>query len=330
MIPPPSSPATVTHSITMQNGWTWVSFPVEFDDYTLNSVFSSANLGGYSHVNGNEVKDQYVFAEFYAGYGFYGTLTSVNTNGMFAVKMSSSATLTVTGPPVTLPKTININQGWTYVPVPYQTTVTLASGMAVPSGFSYGNGDEFKDFFTFSEFYQGYGWYGTLTSMVPGIGYMLKTASSGTATYNELAAGRRLAEGKKLIAAQPVEEMRAAGPAPADWTVDAGRYAQTMTMVALVTIDGVRKESGTLAAIVGKELRGVQATAKIPPFGAYAGKALYLLVIRGNEDGDSVSFQYYDGATKTALDKTVKFAVNGKVGNVVAPFMLAQKPKLFG
>ena len=74
----------------------------------------------------------------------------------------------------------------------------------------------------------------------------------------------------------------------------------------------------------------MQATAKIPPFGAYAGKALYLLVVRANEDGETVSFQYYDGVTKTALDKTVKFVVNSKMGNVVAPFMLAQKLNLFG
>ena len=59
-------------------------------------------------------------------------------------------------------------------------------------------------------------------------------------------------------------------------------------------------------------------------------EALYLLVIRGNGDGETVSFQYYDGVTKTALDKTVKFVVNSKMGNVVAPFMLAQKLNLFG
>merc|ERR1711908_235999 len=103
-----------------------------------------------------------------------------------------------------------------------------------------------------------------------------------------------------------------------------------MTVTALVTIDGAIKESGTLAAMVGTELRGLQQTIKLPPFGAYAGKAMYLLVVRANGDGETVSFQYYDGVAKTVLDKTIQFVVNGKEGNVIAPFMLAKKAKLFG
>jgi len=119
--------------------------------------------------------------------------------------------------------------------------------------------------------------------------------------------------------------MLAAGPIPPDWTVNVGKFAQTMTVTALVTIGGTRKDSGTLAAMVGKEVRGVQSTAKIPPFGAYVGKAVYMLVVRGDTNGELVSFHYYDGTSKIPLDKTIKFEVNGKLGNAVAPYMLTQR-----
>ena len=50
-----------------------------------------------------------------------------------------------------------------------------------------------------------------------------------------------------------------------------------MVVTALVAISGVKKDWGALAALVNNEVQGVQATAKLPPFDAYAGQAIYLL-----------------------------------------------------
>jgi hypothetical protein len=317
----------------MAIGWNWISFPVEFDSLAVNDVFAPSKMGSGAFAALDQIKDQFMFTEYYAGYGFYGTLATVTTDSMYAIKLAANGdTFTMTGPPVTLPKTINLNIAWTYISMPYQTNQPLSNTFLVADGVSvtFQATNQIKDFYTFAEYYEGYGWYGTLTTMVPGTGYMIKTTTAGTATYPALGGRRQLAEPKKLIAAPSVEEVTSAGPSPADWKFAAGRYAQTMSVTALVTVGGARKESGTLAAMVGSELRGVQSTAKVPPFGAYAGKAMYLIVVRANEDGETVSFQYFDGATKTALDKTIKFSANGKEGNVIAPLMMAQKPKLFG
>ena len=68
---------------------------------------------------------------------------------MYAVKLTTSATLSVTGMPTTLPKTVTLNAGWTFVPCPYQSSTPLASGAPV---FLYTQGDQIKSQATFAEY----------------------------------------------------------------------------------------------------------------------------------------------------------------------------------
>ena len=48
-----------------------------------------------------------------------------------------------------------------------------------PHTFGYANGDQLH----FSEYYDGYGWFGTLTTLEPGSGYQAKVAAGGSATF---------------------------------------------------------------------------------------------------------------------------------------------------
>ena len=81
--------------------------------------------------------------------GFYGQLTTLTTNVMYAVKLGSSATLSVTGMPTTLPKTVSLNSGWTFVPCPFQSSIALSTG--APS-FTYTQGDQYKSQAQFAEY----------------------------------------------------------------------------------------------------------------------------------------------------------------------------------
>uniref|UniRef100_A0A7S3BKZ5 Uncharacterized protein n=1 Tax=Haptolina ericina TaxID=156174 RepID=A0A7S3BKZ5_9EUKA len=134
----------------------------------------------------DQVKNQFEFAEYYDGFGFYGTLSSMSADVMFAVKTASEATLTVTGAPVALPKSVTLYRGWTWVPCPYQTAVQLADALTYESSAGtslYAAGDQFKSQFEFAEFYAGFGFYGTLTTVEPGKGYRVKTSEAGTASF---------------------------------------------------------------------------------------------------------------------------------------------------
>ena len=116
----------------------------------------------------------------------------------------------------------------------------------------------------------------------------------------------------------------AAAPPPAtvSWSVVASDFSDTMTLTAMVTVDGVDQASGTLGAFVGSQVRGVQSTPSSPPFGAYAGKSVFQLTVYANAGGETVSFKFHDGASTADMAETLAFVVNGNQGSVTSPIAL--------
>jgi len=183
MLPPAPpvapSPLSATLSATLAPGWTWFSLNVFGDDMSVGAVFSGATFG-YS----DPIKSQSTFTNYYgAEFGFFGGLVTLTTDEMYAVHTSTGGSFSYTGVPVSLPKTISLSVGWTWIPNPYQSTVQLAD--ASPT-FSFQSGDQWKNYAQFSEFYEGWGWFGTLMSLSPGGGYKVRTAVSGEATFRAL------------------------------------------------------------------------------------------------------------------------------------------------
>ena len=171
--PPPTA---LTFSIGLYSGWTFISFNLEPSDTGINAVFGRLT----SLQGGDHVKNQYVFTDYYDGFGFFGGLTTLTTDDMYAVKVATSTTLTVSGTPVALPKPITLNSGWTWLPCPYQSTIGLADG--VPE-YTYTNGDQCKSQGKFAEYYEGFGFFGTLTTLAPGEGYKMKVSTGGSAVF---------------------------------------------------------------------------------------------------------------------------------------------------
>jgi len=172
---PSTAPSTASISVDMAIGWTWMSLSVQPADASVSAV-----LGDLPLFQGDYVKSQSTFSEYYSGWGFFGGLTTLTTDEMYQVKLAASGTLVISGAPVALPRAVSLSAGWTWLPCPYLSSVTLASG--VPS-FNYASGDQFKSQSQFAEFYPGYGWFGTLATLHPGSGYKLKVAGSGSATF---------------------------------------------------------------------------------------------------------------------------------------------------
>eukprot|EP00326_Haptolina_ericina_P005331 CAMPEP_0181212292 /NCGR_PEP_ID=MMETSP1096-20121128/24270_1 /TAXON_ID=156174 ORGANISM="Chrysochromulina ericina, Strain CCMP281" /NCGR_SAMPLE_ID=MMETSP1096 /ASSEMBLY_ACC=CAM_ASM_000453 /LENGTH=167 /DNA_ID=CAMNT_0023303807 /DNA_START=6 /DNA_END=509 /DNA_ORIENTATION=+ len=161
----------------MNKGWTWLSLNVEIADMSLGSVFGDLSN---PFVNDDYIKGQFEFSQYYAGYGFYGTLNTIRTDTMYKVKKASSAALTFAGEPTALPKAFTISAGWNYVPCPHQRSVALGEGL--PS-HSWVSGDTMKSQMQFATYYEGFGWFGQLSSLDPGQGYKMKVASSGSAPF---------------------------------------------------------------------------------------------------------------------------------------------------
>ena len=66
----------------------------------------------------------------------------------------------------------------------------------------------------------------------------------------------------------------ASASTPYGWTVNAADFANSMTLTAVIEVNGIEPPAGTLAAFVGSECRGVQAAPLSPPFGPFAGKQM--------------------------------------------------------
>uniref|UniRef100_A0A7S3ANW4 Uncharacterized protein n=1 Tax=Haptolina ericina TaxID=156174 RepID=A0A7S3ANW4_9EUKA len=141
----------------------------------LNAIFSELAL-----TTGDHIKSQTLFSDYYLGYGFFGGLKALTTDTMYAVKVTGSAALIVSGTPVALPKSVTFNSGWNFLPCPYQTSRPLVD--SVPT-FTYTTGSQLKSQMEFAEYYEGFGFYGTLTNLQPGLGYKLKVSVGGPATF---------------------------------------------------------------------------------------------------------------------------------------------------
>ena len=74
---------------------------------SVSGIFDGLELRGGDHL-----KSQYLFSDFYEGYGFFGQLRTLTTMDMYAVKLGSATELNVHGQPVVLPKSLTIGSGW--------------------------------------------------------------------------------------------------------------------------------------------------------------------------------------------------------------------------
>jgi len=287
------------------------------------STFTAQGVFGSIAVADDYIKSQTTFTQFYDGFGFYGTLDAFNNLEMYKIKTASTHTMSIDGAAVELPLDAVLATGWNYIPCPFQTSTDLAAALPQkPTSNPYVQDDLMKSQTVFSTFYEGYGWFGNLNTMDPGVGYKLKVATGGSAQYTS---SRR----RQLQAGPVVNEQPSVTP-PAAWKFDASAYPESMTMTSAVAVGGTQQAVGALAAFVGSDVRGVASRPTVPPFGPHKDKPLYQVTIYGNV-GESVNFKFDQEGATVALDKTLNFVADANEGNLLSPYELADKrSKLFG
>lgn len=147
-------------------------------EIAINSVLAS--ISSSLQGNSNLIKSIAQFSTFYTGYGWYGSLTELPTTSMYKIKLEKSVTATFRGAPVSL-IAVNISSGWNWLPCMRQEAAPIDRGLATHSK-GYTQGDTIKSMTQFTQYYDGYGWFGSLTTLSPGNGYMLKVAIGGEVT----------------------------------------------------------------------------------------------------------------------------------------------------
>ena len=107
------------------------------------------------------------------------------------------------------------------------------------------------------------------------------------------------------------------------WVPDESLYANNMSVIGLIQIDGVDQNSTSLeiGAFCGEEVRGSQIIQHIPALDKY----LVFLTIHG-DSSDEISFKLYDHSIGEELDlrspEAITFAVNGTLGSIINPYVL--------
>jgi hypothetical protein len=163
--------------IALSAGWNWVSFYVEADDL-LEQLETS--LGS----NGEQIKFGNLFTNYYPDYLiWYGSLNSLENEKLYMVKVSNACTVELQGTRANpTSHAITIQEGWNWIGYPCDQAVNVEAALA---GFTPANGDQIKYGNVFTTYYSGTGysmWYGGLTELIPGQGYMYYSNSTETKT----------------------------------------------------------------------------------------------------------------------------------------------------
>ncbi len=159
---------TVTQTIALSSGWNWISPNVDFTLDDLKAALVEALPGTNIQIKSKNT------SVTYNGSRWRGTLNSLDVTRMYKIDISAACEIVLEGTalnPADHPVTIDHGVNWIAYPLHTEMSLTNAfNGFAV-------NGDMVKSK-DISSSYNGIRWRGTLNTLVPGNGYVYKSAGS--------------------------------------------------------------------------------------------------------------------------------------------------------
>lgn len=296
-----------TQSEDLALGWNWYSTYID-----QSNGEGLANLENALNGYGEMIKSKNHFVMFSPELNsWYGDLTEINNTSMFMIKMSDAQAADLIGCYAYV-DTITLQPGWTWIgyPLPDNTNVSQLI-TAIQGGPS--DNDMVKSKENFAMFSADYNlWYGSLNTLTPGGGYMyMSNASSNKAlNYNN--------RSRENIHIHTLDIPSV------HWVANHGRFADNMTIMGIIALDGKLIESDTLevGAFVNGEMRGAGRAAYIEEMDAYR----IFLTIHG-EEGEVVNFRLFDHSRdrerRIRCKEQVVFKPNLHYGTLDAPHRLS-------
>ena len=288
---------TTEQDMELAEGWNWWSTYIDLTDEGL------ARLEDGLGSNGEIVKSMNQFVACQDG-GWYGTLSALNNQNMYMIRVKADQTVHLSGvkvDPAQLP--IELVSNWNWIGYPLATAQSIENALAQ---LEPDDGDILKSIGSFTTFDSEYGgWFGGLRRLAPGEGYMYKAKQSQSFYYSE---GRRYAsEGTDI---------------PLYWKANAHAYADNMSVVAAVFLDGneLRSDGYEVAAFSDGQCLG---TTRLLHHGLR--DRYYALIPVSGSAGMTVSFRLYkvgDSEFQSEALETFGFAVNGVIGTLNEPLTL--------
>jgi len=317
--PPPSPPPpSLVQNIALNAGWTWFSLNVQSNDMAINTI-----LGSLPKKTAEDyIKDLGKYSTYYAPPVniWQGGLTEVTPNTMYKIQVKEAQTLSVAGESVPLEQDMTIQNGWNYMPYHPQMASPMDASRGAMMDFTWSKGDFMKSRTAFAQYYgPSAGWQGSLNEMEPGQGFMVKVALDGVGKWKMASTGRRL-DDNAVIAPRRRLSM------PAEWSsFDYHQFESTVSVTAVVAINESPVTTGTIAAFVGNEIRGVASISSVSSMGGkYAPAKAFFLTVYSDKQNEQITFKYAaDASTITEFtDAPLTFTNDNQHGDLENPWML--------
>ena len=295
----------IIQPIQFSQGWNWWSGYVELGENGLEML--EEGLGD----NGLMIKSQNDgYSSYLAGYGWYGSLTSIANENTYQVRVNEACEIELAGntaDPAEHP--ITLHNGWTWIGYPVNNSMSIADAL---SGITPQSNDMLKSQNDgYASYLEGYGWYGSLTMLEPGMGLMYKSNSTEDVTL--------------VYPSDVVTRDEAKANLRADdnhFVPNLNAYADNMNVMAVVELNGeeLRSENYELAAFANGEVRGSVTLSYVEPLDRYVA----FLTVAG-EDVTELTFGLYDiesGMEIMDCTQTINFSVNAVAGSFAEPYVV--------
>ncbi len=222
--------------------------------------------------------------------------------------MMENASLSVVGASLDLPsEVVKVANGWNWIGYNSSSILSLNQALA---GLNPENGDLIKGQSGFA-YFEGYEWVGTLTSLVPGRGYMYYSTADSVKSfsYPSVSVLPGFLAAPRILAA-PVSPASRAYSA-----VDAHAYSGNMTVVAVVSDNDTVLRDCEVGAFVGTECRASSVANE---------KGLLFLTISGdaNASSDALVFKVMADGVERVAYTTVSYAEDANYGSLSNPFVI--------
>ena len=291
------SQGEVTQETEFFQGYTWWSTYIEQEGINglsiLENGLGESGVGILSQADG--------FAYYYSDYGWYGSLAGIHNESSYKINTNEPCTAVMTGQ-VAVPShhPITLSYGWTWLG--YVPLATMEINEAL-SGLEATEGDGLKSQEGYSVFYAGYGWYGSLSTIEPGMGLMYYSSNSDPVTFTYPDNGR----GGEMKANLTAEHNH--------WKPNVYAYPDNMTVMAVVELEGaeISSDNYELAAFAANgECRGSVRLIFAEPLHRHVA----FLTVSG-KDAAELSFRLYD--TETGMEyydaeESLSFVANALMG----------------
>ena len=258
------------------------------------------------------IKGQGGFADYYPGFGWYGTLSDMDNLSAYKLDVNYPGDIVYEGTSVDVNTTpISISSGWNWISYLPQESMDINTAFASLSSSS-SAGDYIKSQGGFADYYAGFGWYGTLSTMNPTKGYMLDANNSGTLLYPE--------SGSLSIASSSYDLSRQFDE------FDNTDYEYNGSVTIAVELSDVIPQAGDkIRAYHNEQLRGVS-NGTICPIN---NKLVFPMMFYGYEEGEELSFEYYSGSNEPIkLLEAIQFIPDMHLNDALNPYIMSDEHPL--